>query len=66
MNRSPRFADYGIVRFARAFDRKVEMRCISVGRAALLGIVCVLLMLAGPAQAAKRIALVIGNNDYRN
>ncbi len=42
------------------------MRGISVGRAAMLGIACALLMLAGPAQAAKRVALVIGNNDYRN
>ncbi|WP_439925971.1 caspase family protein [Nitrobacter sp. JJSN] len=32
----------------------------------MLGIACALLMLAGPAQAAKRVALVIGNNDYRN
>jgi hypothetical protein len=47
-------------------DGKVEMRGISVGRAAMLGVVCALLMLAGPAQAAKRVALVIGNNDYRN
>jgi len=23
-------------------------------------------MLTGPAQVAKRVALVIGNNDYRN
>jgi hypothetical protein len=42
------------------------MRGISVGRAALLGIAAVLLIFASPAQAAKRVALVIGNNDYRN
>lgn len=50
----------------QAGERKVEMRGISVGHTVLPGIVCVLLMLAGPAQAAKRVALVIGNNDYRN
>ncbi|WP_347264254.1 caspase family protein [Nitrobacter sp.] len=42
------------------------MRGISVGRTALAGIVCALAMLASPALAAKRVALVIGNNDYRN
>lgn len=50
----------------QAGERKVVMRGISVGHTVLPGIVCVLLMLAGPAQAAKRVALVIGNNDYRN
>jgi hypothetical protein len=39
---------------------------MSVGHAALLGIAAVLLVFAVPAQAAKRVALVIGNNDYRN
>jgi hypothetical protein len=39
---------------------------MSVGRAALLGIAAVLLVFAVPAEAAKRVALVIGNNDYRN
>jgi hypothetical protein len=42
------------------------MRGISVERAGLLGIASAFLMLASPALAAKRIALVIGNNDYRN
>ncbi|MDR6302687.1 hypothetical protein GGQ85_000363 [Nitrobacter vulgaris] len=42
------------------------MRGISVERAALLGIASAFLMLASPALAAKRVALVIGNNDYRN
>jgi hypothetical protein len=42
------------------------MRGISVERAALLGIASAFLMLANPALAAKRIALVIGNNDYKN
>ena len=31
-----------------------------------MGIASAFLMLASPALAAKRIALVIGNNDYRN
>src|SRR6201996_4391809 len=34
--------------------------------AAVLGLVGPLVMLAIPAQAAKRLALVIGNNDYKN
>src|SRR6201996_6516192 len=34
--------------------------------AAVLGLVGPLVMLAIPAQAAKRLALVVGNNDYRN
>ncbi len=42
------------------------MKAISVGRAALLSIASALLILASPAQATKRLALVIGNNDYRN
>lgn len=42
------------------------MRGTSVGRVLLWGIVGALAMLAGSAQAAKRVALVIGNNDYRN
>ncbi|MBR0871116.1 caspase family protein [Bradyrhizobium tropiciagri] len=36
------------------------------GLAALAGVVLALLAFAGPAQAAKRVALVIGNNDYKN
>ncbi|MGN6114577.1 MAG: caspase family protein [Nitrobacter sp.] len=42
------------------------MRGISVGRVALLGLVSALLTFVSPALAAKRVALVIGNNDYRN
>jgi len=34
--------------------------------AALLSIAAAFLALAQPAQAAKRVALVIGNNDYKN
>ena len=42
------------------------MKAISVGRAMLLGMTSALLIFAGPAQAAKRVALVIGNDDYKN
>ena len=31
-----------------------------------LGVVAALLSIAAPAQAEKRVALVVGNNDYRN
>jgi hypothetical protein len=34
--------------------------------AALLGIAAALVTMAAPAHAEKRVALVIGNNDYRN
>src|SRR5579872_2166660 len=34
--------------------------------AALLGLVASLLILSLQAEAAKRVALVIGNNDYKN
>jgi len=34
--------------------------------AALLGLVASLVAFTAPAEAAKRVALVIGNNDYRN
>jgi hypothetical protein len=34
--------------------------------AALTGVVAVALLAAAPAQAEKRVALVIGNNDYKN
>ena len=34
--------------------------------ASAVGVVAALLALAAPAQAEKRVALVIGNNDYRN
>ncbi|MET0719241.1 MAG: caspase family protein [Tardiphaga sp.] len=36
------------------------------GRAAALAVVLGLMLLAAPAYAEKRVALVIGNNDYRN
>ena len=67
MNRGVRSADYGRGRFGRSepTGMKVEMR-IPIGRAALLGITCALVLLAAPALASKRVALVVGNNDYRN
>src|SRR5256884_1792701 len=36
------------------------------GLAALTGIVVALFALAAPAHAEKRVALVVGNNDYKN
>src|SRR3954464_13230408 len=36
------------------------------GLAALTGIVVALFAFAAPAHAEKRVALVVGNNDYRN
>src|ERR1700709_428485 len=36
------------------------------GIAALLGIAAALVTMAAPAQAEKGVALVIGNNDYKN
>ena len=33
---------------------------------AITGMAATLVALAGPAQAEKRVALVVGNNDYRN
>ncbi len=38
----------------------------SIHAATLVGIALSLIALAAPAHAAKRVALVIGNNDYRN
>src|SRR5512142_245471 len=38
----------------------------SFGAALTLGLVASLLALAAPAHAEKRVALVIGNNDYKN
>jgi ABC-type sugar transport system substrate-binding protein len=43
------------------------MNCRPSFTAALLGALAVsLLVLAQPAHAEKRVALVIGNNDYKN
>jgi hypothetical protein len=42
------------------------MRSRSLRTALLCSFAALLLALAAPAQAAKRVALVIGNNDYRN
>ena len=41
------------------------MRWLS-GFLAITGIAATLVALAAPAQAEKRVALVVGNNDYRN
>jgi hypothetical protein len=45
---------------------EIRMKRMSMSLRALLAIAAALLMLAGPAHAEKRVALVIGNNDYRN
>jgi len=42
------------------------MNWLSIRIAAIMGIAAVLLTPAAPAHAEKRVALVIGNNDYRN
>jgi uncharacterized caspase-like protein len=42
------------------------MTALTIRAALALGITLVALTFAGPADAAKRVALVIGNNDYRN
>src|SRR6202051_1008786 len=39
---------------------------LSFGTALAFGLACPLLALSAPAHAEKRVALVIGNNDYRN
>ncbi|MGL6059850.1 MAG: caspase family protein, partial [Bradyrhizobium sp.] len=42
------------------------MRRMSWKNAAALGLAAAFIVLTAPAQAAKRVALVVGNNDYRN
>jgi hypothetical protein len=74
LNRRRRLIDYGIVRFARDvhatwMNRKVGngMKILLSFRAALaLSLAAALLTLAAPVRAEKRVALVIGNNDYKN
>jgi caspase domain-containing protein len=39
---------------------------LSVGNALALALATLWLASAAPAHAEKRVALVIGNNDYRN
>jgi hypothetical protein len=70
LNRRRKFADYGIRRLARAADRSRKVgnsmtRWLS-GLPTLTSIAIALMALAAPAQAEKRVALVVGNNDYRN
>jgi uncharacterized caspase-like protein len=40
--------------------------CSSIGAALAVNFLASLLMLSAPAHAEKRVALVIGNNDYKN
>src|SRR5947207_14173063 len=42
------------------------MKWMNLKNAAALCIAAACVMLAAPAQAEKRVALVIGNNDYKN
>src|SRR5665213_3655780 len=70
-NRQRRFIDYGITRFAQDMDESqgggTGMKNLLSFRAALaLSLAAALVMVAAPAQAEKRVALVIGNNDYKN
>jgi hypothetical protein len=70
LNRRRKFADYGIRRLAQAADRSREVgnsmtRWLS-GLPTLTSIAVALMALAAPAHAEKRVALVVGNNDYRN
>lgn len=47
--------------------RSIGRACTRHGAALFAAVTCVLaLLVAGPASAAKRVALVIGNDDYRN
>jgi uncharacterized caspase-like protein len=70
LNRRHPYIDYGMVRRARAVDeaRRVGKRMARghLKPAALVSIAVMLLALAAPANAEKRVALVIGNNDYKN
>src|SRR5438105_1882915 len=80
MNRRYNSADYGVWRFAQAVDRscrgqEIPMKIWLSLRAALawsllasslLALVQPALALVQPAHAEKRVALVIGNNDYKN
>jgi hypothetical protein len=69
LNRRRLSIDYGMVRLARAVDAcRVGQRMARwhLRPAAFASIAVMLLALAAPAKAEKRVALVIGNNDYRN
>src|SRR6266404_3477886 len=73
MNRRYNSADYGMWRFTQAADRscrgqEIAMKIWLSLRAALAWslVAWSLLALAQPAHAEKRVALVIGNNDYKN
>jgi hypothetical protein len=70
LNRRRNSADYGIRQLARAADRPRKVgnsmtRWLS-GLPTLTSMAIALMALAAPAQAEKRVALVVGNNDYRN
>ncbi|MDB5577701.1 MAG: peptidase caspase catalytic subunit p20 [Bradyrhizobium sp.] len=70
LNRYRGFADYGIGWLARAVAESCKagnsMTTWLSRLAGLAGIAASLLAFAAPAYAEKRVALVVGNNDYRN
>ena len=43
-----------------------RMTALAIRAALALGLVVAVLAFAAPAHAEKRVALVVGNNDYRN
>jgi hypothetical protein len=70
---NPRFqpADYNRKKACkgpkRAGDSGMNGRLsLRFAAAVVLGLALPLVALAAPAEAAKRVALVIGNNDYKN
>src|SRR6266566_5075626 len=71
LNRRRRYTDYAIVGAHRPRDRScrwgIRMKnWPSFSGALASGLVASLMIFAAPAHAEKRVALVIGNNDYKN
>src|SRR6202166_1774874 len=71
LNRRGGFADYGIGGWhgpqrTRARRGRRSKSWLSFRAALALSFVASLLAIAQPAHAEKRVALVIGNNDYKN
>ena len=69
LNRGEASADYWGRRLPGcrvcAQGREFNMRWLSIRAALALGLAGSFLALAAPAHAEKRVALVVGNNDYR-
>jgi Caspase domain len=71
LNRGRRFADYRIRDFACAPDEqgqtgRADMNWLPFRAVMTFAFAALLLASAAPAHAEKRVALVIGNNDYKN